>query len=152
MKNMNKLILLLLLHLFVISGYGQNIFPDKFEGCNTDSFGLEGDTMTVQHNDTDFMNQLIHHLGSKQMLKLEGELKFQIIVDLEGNSCLLSVENLTNVKTSKLKLKTWVDETVKWEQPEDKVAALILLEFHQGGIRYRRLGNNGKRGWHILEK
>jgi hypothetical protein len=132
-------------------GYAQNVFPELFTGCNTDQFALEGDSLTAHHDVIKFVELLKGHLGKKTVDQLRGTLKLQVIVDLEGSSCLLSMENLTNKKTSKLRLKELVDGKVRWEPPSKKVAALIVLDFEELGIRYRRLGMNGKRGWHYIQ-
>lgn len=129
----------------------QNVFPERFTGCVTDQFALEGDSLTAHHDAIKFVELLKEHLGSKTVRQLRGTLKLQVIVDLEGSSCLLSVENVTNKKTSKLRLKELVDKKMRWEPPSQKVAALIVLEFEELGIRYRRLGMNGKRGWHYIQ-
>jgi hypothetical protein len=129
----------------------QNVFPELFTGCNTDQFALEGDSLTAHHDAVKFVELLKVQLGRKTLDQLRGTLKLQVIVDLEGSSCLLSVENVTNKKTSKLRLKELVDKQVRWEPPSQKVAALIVLEFEELGIRYRRLGMNGKRGWHYIQ-
>ncbi|HEX2617581.1 MAG TPA: hypothetical protein VHL57_08565 [Flavobacteriales bacterium] len=142
--------LLVLAFYLTLPGNAQNVFPEVFKGCVTDHFALESDTATAKQDAIAFVALLKQELGDKTIAGLRGTLKFQIIVDLDGSSCLLSVENLTGRKTSKLKLKEFVDNKVKWDRPYQKVAALIVLEFTEQGIGYRRLGNNGKRGWHYL--
>ena len=133
-----------------VSGFGQDVFPEKFAGCVTDHFALESDTATAKHDGPAFVQLLKEQLGERTMSNLRGELKLQIIVTLDGTSCLLSIENSTNTKTRKLKLKQIVDTHAKWDPPPQKVAALIVLDFTEHGIGYRRLGMNGKTGWHYL--
>lgn len=128
----------------------QHIFPEKFEGCIIDQFAMERDTSIAKLNSIDFIQRLKDHLGESKANKLRGTLRLQIIVDLSGNSCLLSIENSTNIKTKKLDLKNWIDETLVWEIPSKKVGAIIVLEFTDLGIGYRRLGMDGKKGWHYL--
>lgn len=128
----------------------QNIFPEKFDSCITDQFAMERDTATAKINSIKFIQDLKTYLGEVNIKKLRGTLKLQIIVDLKGKSCLLSLENNTNIKTKELDLKRWIDDQVIWEIPSKKVGAIIVLEFTDLGIGYRRLGMDGKKGWHYL--
>lgn len=130
--------------------FSQNVFPEKFEGCVTDEFALESDTATAKYDGIEFVFQMKDWLGAKVLTRLRGTLKLQIIVSLDGSSCLLSVENLTNVKTKKMKLKEFVDTKAKWDPLPEKVAALVILEFTDLGVRYRRRGY-GNVGWHYLK-
>ena len=83
---------------------------------------------------------------------MRGTVKVQIIVDLNGNSCLLSLENITNISSKKLNLKSWIDDNIIWEIPSNKVAAIIILDFTDQGIGYKRMGFDGKKGWHYLNE
>jgi hypothetical protein len=131
--------------------FSQDVFPEKFEGCITDHFALESDTAIARHDVAEFVQQMKNWLGEQVAASPRGTLKLQIIVNLDGSSCLLSVENSTNVKTRKMKLKEFVDQHVKWTPPSEKLAALVVLEFTKFGIGYRRMGMNGKKGWHYLK-
>lgn len=133
------------------SAIAQNLFPEKFDGCTTDQFALESDTTTAKFDSDEFIIQLTKHFGTKLSKKIKGELQLQIIVDLEGNSCLISLKNETNVKTEKLDLKKWIDESVKWQIPTKKVSPIIYLDFSKSGIKFSRIGLNGKKGWHTLD-
>ena len=130
----------------------QNVFPKKFNGCITDLFAMERDTTTAKINSIKFVQDLKTHLGEINCSKLRGTLKLQIIVDLNGNSCLLSLENITNISSKKLNLKSWIDDNIIWEIPSNKVAAIIILDFTDQGIGYKRMGFDGKKGWHYLNE
>lgn len=132
-------------------GFTQNIYNDKFEGCNTDHFSMEGDTTTAKMNKIEFITNLRTAIGEKICNKLRGTIKLQIIVDLDGNSCLISMENNTKLKAKKFDFKQYIDSNVKWEKPPKKVGPIIVLEFTEFGIGYKRLGMNGKKGWHYLD-
>lgn len=130
----------------------QNIFPEKFDGCITDQFAMERDTATAKINSIKFIQDLKTHLGEAKVNKLSGTLKLQIIVDLNGNSCLLSLENNTNIRTKELDLKRWIDDRLIWEIPSKKVGAIIVLEFTNLEIGYKRLGMDRKKGWHYINE
>ncbi|KXX66798.1 hypothetical protein [Flammeovirga sp. SJP92] len=150
MKVSITFITVLILSLLSNSSIAQNIFPEKFVGCNTDRFALESDTTTAKINSSEFIDAVKAHLGTSITKKLRGTLRLQVVVDLEGNSCLLSLENKTNIKTKKLRLKPWVDNDIKWNIPSKKVSAIIVLDFTDTGIGYRRLGMKHMK-WHYIE-
>lgn len=129
----------------------QNIYHTQFEGCNTDHFSMESDSTTAKLNGTEFVTKLQDAIGKKTCAKLRGEIKLQIIVDLNGNSCLISMENDTKLKPKDFDFKKFIDEEIHWQIPSKKVGPIIVLEFTKYGIGYRRLGMNGNRGWHFLE-
>ena len=142
---------IIVLFLFVLSGnsFAQHIFPTKFSGCNTDMFSLENDTITAVIDETKFIEAFMIHYGEGVNL-IRGELMLQVLVELDGSSCLLSMENKTTVSTKKLNLKSWIDNDIKWNKPAEKVSAIIKLVFTEKGIKYFRYGT-GKNGWHLLK-
>lgn len=143
-------IVLIILCLMPSLIFGQHLFPEKFKGCITDQFALESDTAKAKILSTDFIHAVTGDFDEKTMSKIEGLLTMQILVDLDGNSCLLSVENKTNFTAAKLKLKENIDKKLVWGKPSEKVSAIIVLEFHQGTVTYKRLGLNGNTGWHTI--
>ena len=82
---------------------------------------------------------------------IDGMLLLQIIVDLEGNSCLLSLQNETNISSDKLNLKSIIDENLKWKIPLEKKAALVAIKFSDI-VELKRFGINSKKGIHELEE
>lgn len=129
---------------------GQNIFPEKFQGCITDHFALESDSTNARISDYEFIQIVFGTLDEKTKQKIRGVLSMQIIVDTNGKSCLLSIENKTNIPTSKLRLKKTIDNNLEWEKPTEKVAAIIVIYFNNNKISLKRLGMHGDRGWHEL--
>ncbi|MBP6184255.1 MAG: hypothetical protein KA479_04890 [Saprospiraceae bacterium] len=128
----------------------QNIFPENFQDCNTDHFALESDTTVAKISDEDFINIIIGGFGKKTKQKIKGILSMQIIVDLDGKSCLLSIENKTNISSSKLKIKNTIDTYLIWNKPTKKVAAIVVLNFSNNKISLKRFGLNGNIGWHEI--
>jgi len=135
---------------WTIIGYAQNIFPEKFDGCITDSFALESDTITARIQDSHLIDVIVNSLDSKTREKIRGTLSLQIIVDLDGNSCLMSLKNDTNIKTKNLNLKQYIDKELKWENPYEKVAAIVVYRFEKKEVKFKRIGMNAKRGVHEL--
>jgi hypothetical protein len=146
---MKRGFLLMLLLVLSQNLFAQNIFPEEFPRCNTDMFSLEMDTMTALIDETKFLEDLKNHIGEGYK-EIRGALMLQIIVELDGSSCLLSIENKTTVTTKKLNLKSWVDEQIKWNKLTEKVSVIIKLDFTKSGVNYTRYGT-GKQGWHILK-
>ena len=138
--------------LFSLHGKAQNIFPEKFTGCNTDHFSLEHDSIEVKKSADELLNGITQHFTPETKKKIRGELKLQVIVDLNGNSCLISVENKTNMTTSELDLKTNIDKNLIWDKPTEKVSPLIVLNFKKGTILIRRFGLDGNTGFHELKQ
>lgn len=148
----NPIILILAI---IITSYGaafsQHVFPEKFKGCITDEFALESDSMTVKIEEAELIRVLTGGMDEKYINKIKGTLLLQILVDLQGNSCLLSLENKTNIKTKKLKLKKAIDGNLVWNKPHQKVAAIVAINFEGGRIALKRLGTNYYKGVHELK-
>lgn len=147
---MKNLILNSIFIFSVISGFSQNLFPEKFDGCITDQFALESDTTIAKMNPLELSEIILKGVDDKVRKKILGTLSLQVIVDTTGNSCLISIENKTNVRSSKLKLKKTIDETLHWKNITKKVAALIVIRFSKNRIDVKRLGVNGEKGMHEL--
>ena len=150
MKNLKYLILFALFSTTNLAS-AQYIFEEKFDGCDTDNFMLEADTTTAKMNSEQFLLDLRAYFGEELFSKLKGTLELQVIVDLEGNSCLLSLKNQTNVKTKKLNLKPWIDESLKWDKLKKKVGAIIVLQFNSGSVSLGRMGMKDDMNWHYLK-
>ncbi|MFA0960170.1 hypothetical protein AB9P05_00010 [Roseivirga sp. BDSF3-8] len=148
--NLIKLSFLLITLLGSVTAYSQSIFPEKFDGCNTDRFTLESDSITAKVSEEKLFKVLKESFGEKIFLNIRGTLSLQIIVDKGGNSCLLSLNNDTNVRSKKLNLKQTIDGDLEWDKPNKKVAAIIVFSFEDTGIKFKRLGMNGRKGVHEL--
>lgn len=145
----NKIIVLVCL-LGTIRGYAQNIFPEKFDNCSTDRFALESDTIIAKVDDEDLINVIMKSFDNKTRARVRGTLSLQIIVDLQGNSCLMSLKNDTNIRTKNLNIKPYIDKELKWENGNGKVAAIVVYRFEDSGVKFKRLGMNANRGVHEL--
>jgi hypothetical protein len=148
---MKTFLFLILLHLFSQSIYAQYLFEKKYEGCNTSSFALESDSATAKVSDNEIMRIIATSIDSKSIRKISGYLLLQILVNEDGSSCLLSLENKTNVKTKKLNLKEAIDDQLKWSPIDKKVSAIVSVKFINQSIGIKRLGFNGFTGIHELK-
>jgi hypothetical protein len=139
--------------IFVLSAkyvHGQHLFPERFEGCVTDRFALEKDTTQAKIEDELLVKTITSAFDEKTRQKISGTLTLQIIVDTDGKSCLISAKNETNVRTKKLNLKETIDGHLVWDNPKEKVAAVVVFRFANDGISFKRLGV-GASGVHELQ-
>lgn len=150
--SMRKCTTILLLCIFAVSNdaFSQYIFSETYTGCDTDRFTLESDSCIAKITDEDFISVITSGFTDKVKNKIKGTLSLQIIVDPQGNSCLISLKNETNVKTRRLKLKQAIDNFLKWETSYKKVAAIVLLDFDEEDIQLTRFGMNSEKGVHVL--
>jgi hypothetical protein len=146
----NKLIFLIL---FSISfgSQAQNIFDEKFEGCNTDRFATEKDSIEVRETEKDLVEVLANNLETENVRKIKGLLSFQIIVNLNGKSCLLSIDNETNISTEKLNLKEIIDKNLNWKKPTEKTSVIVAIMFYGTSVQKKRIGMSSEKGFHEIE-
>lgn len=77
---------------------GQNIFPQKIEGCNKTQFCLDCGEPKATF-DTDGFKVISDNLNSKYNFKGgKGKSSFQVLVDSEGKGCVLSHTDATSNK------------------------------------------------------
>lgn len=149
---MKKAAIIFFLAFYSLTGTAQHIYPEKFTGCNTDHFALEGDSITGKIDMKYFLKTILSGIDSKSREKLSGILSLQIVVDTDGHSCLISIENETNIPTTKLNLKATIDNSLIWQKPGQKVSPMLMLKFNPVSVQYKRIGLNGKKGMHIIEE
>jgi hypothetical protein len=135
--------------LFTIQTYCQNIFDEKYDGCDTEYFKTESDTTSVEMA-SDFVKTLSSNFDDETVKKIRGILSLQIIVGTDGKSCLLSLDNETNVETSKLAIKSIIDENLLWEKPKEKVSVIVAAKFYGNAVEVKRLGISKEKGFHEL--
>lgn len=138
--------LLLQSHLF-----SQNIFEEKFSGCNTDHFVMESDSISVRIKDPKLLEILAKNFDKEVVEKIKGDLSLQILVDLQGNSCLLSIENKTNIPTNQLHIKEIIDNKLKWHKPSEKTSPILAIRFYGDAAGIIRMGLGGEKGFHKLK-
>ena len=124
-RNMiKKLFIISLIYICCGELFAQNIFENKFDGCNTDQFTIEQDSIIVKQSEEDIVYILTNNFTNEQVKKIKGLLNLQILVDLNGKSCLLSIKNETNIGTEALNIKKIIDENLIWEIPDEKTSVI----------------------------
>lgn len=146
----NKLILIILFSTS-FRFQAQNIFDEKFEGCNTESFSTEKDSIEVKSTDKDLVFVLAKNLEQESIKKIKGLLSCQIIVDQNGKSCLLSVNNETNIPSKELNLKEIIDQNLNWEKPTEKTSVIVAIMFYGKSVEKKRIGISSAKGFHLIE-
>ena len=112
---------------------------------------LEMDTTTAKIEDSKLISVLKSGLDQQNLESVNGIMALQIIVELDGSSCLLSYDNRLNIDGFESKLKTEIDTNLKWEDTSKKVAAIISVRIQDGLIEFKRLGMGGDKGVHELQ-
>lgn len=115
------LLMCLILILFcTANGYSQALYSVKFDGCQTDQFTMERDTTVAKISHEALIEAVISNFDQKTLNKIKGVLALQIIVDAAGNSCLISMDNKTNISTKKLQVKEVLDTSSSGVHPLKK--------------------------------
>ncbi|MGY0391691.1 hypothetical protein ACW5R3_03885 [Bizionia sp. KMM 8389] len=149
---MNKIKLICyftLMMLFINNCFSQSIFKTSFEGCNTDYFNIESDSI-VAVTKNDIIKVLANNLDEQVISGIKGILSLQILIDDEGKSCLLSVDNETNIKNERLNLKNIINSKLEWYKPKEKISALIIIKFYGNEVELKRLGISPEKGLHVI--
>lgn len=80
---MRKCLYLVLLFT-TIGSNAQNIFEEKFEGCDTDHFVMESDSISVNIKGVGILEVLRKNFDEEIAKKIQGDLSLQVLVDLQG--------------------------------------------------------------------
>ncbi|OWW24540.1 hypothetical protein B4Q04_14580 [Zobellia sp. OII3] len=145
---MRKIVIILLI-LSANQIYCQNIFTEKFDLCNTTYFETESDSVLAKPI-SDFVNVIATNLNDDKVKTIRGILSLQIIVDEDGRSCLLSVENNTNIETDELFLKTSIDDNLLWHKLNRQVSVIVAIKFYGNEVEIKRIGISKEKGFHEL--
>ncbi len=147
--------LLLLLSIFLLgnTATAQNFYPEKFEGCDTQQFALESDSVYAKKDKEQLIQLLTGSMDEKALSKTFGVLRVQIIAYEDGSSCLISYENNTTLDEETLnmaKIKETIDSELVWDEVLKACSPLMELKFRRKKISLKRIGFNGKKGMHEL--
>ncbi|MDR0229882.1 MAG: hypothetical protein LBI72_12590 [Flavobacteriaceae bacterium] len=116
----------------------QNIYQEKFNGCELSSFCLDcGDTKAEPQ--ASFQEEIVKNLNKSAFSKAIGKIEAQILIDENGKPCLLSVKNDTNISTNELKLKKAINNTSNWKPAisngkKQNSSVSLIFEFDSGKI------------------
>ncbi len=132
---------------------GQNTYPNKLEGCNTEQFALESDSVSARKSKSHLAELVSNNLDTGIRKKILGILKIQVIAYEDKSSCMMSYENATNVSDTELnivKLKETIDSSLIWDEVEKSASPMIEFYFLIDKVKVKRIGVNGKKGFHEL--
>ena len=89
---------------------GQNLFPEKFDGCNIGRFCVDcGDTKgTYNGNLTEYFSKSI---SAKKIKGLNEIILVQVLIDTTGKQCVKSIQN----NIPKLRLKDIINSMTGWQ-------------------------------------
>lgn len=129
---------------------GQNLYPEKYQNCILSRFCLDCSEIKAEppHN---FVKKFLNELNQKALNKISGTIEVQILIDSNGNPCLLSAENKSNIKSKKLKLEKGINHAGNWSpaisnHKRESVSVSLILIFKNGQLSiYRREFNSGNR-------
>jgi len=134
-------IFLLLATVFAMANLNaQHVYPEKFDHCYLDEFKFEETSIIAQIDNEEIKKVVTKGWDAKMLKGAEGNLGLQILVDRQGRSCLMSVRNDTNLKMKKMNLEENINNNLKWKGQQDKISAILLLQFEKGEITIKRLG------------
>jgi ligand-binding sensor domain-containing protein len=139
---MRRIYLLALGSLGLTTSYAQNLYPEKFEGCQFTSFCLDcGDTKAQPPKS--IVNELIDKFDKNSLGAIKGTIEVQILIDENGKPCLLSSLNQTNVPSNKLNLQNAINNTSHWEpalsqNQKSSSSVSLIFEFNEGRVTARR--------------
>jgi hypothetical protein len=145
-----KRLLPLLILLICSIAHAQHIFPEKFFRCNADRFALEHETIIARIDQKKLIEVIRNGIDKTPKPKVWGRLSLQIVVDLEGKSCLLSMYNQTTLLPAQFDLKKDIDDNLVWEKPAQQVSVLVVLDFYGRRTTVKRIGFDADTGWHEL--
>lgn len=134
-----KRIASILLALLVTSGLSaQFLYPEHYKEKVT-SLCLDCGNPKAMPPD-DMLQQMLLHFNRKAVLKIEGDIFIQVLVDSVGNARLLSADNRTNVKSKKLGLRKAVN-AIHWTPASESGTQSVQLQlsFYDDRFSVRRL-------------
>ena len=151
-----KLYLLLLISLLPLHLFGQSLFTERQNVCETKSFFIEKDSIIVLYQPKEaLLLDLLKKLETRNLKKIKGELLLQIMVDPNGHPCCISLTNQSNITTRKLNIVNAINSMNGWKAPaqktgNDNICAIVKLIFTDDKFIAMRLGLNSKSKFIVL--
>jgi hypothetical protein len=146
---MNRLLPLLVFFICSVAR-AQHIFPEKYFVCNAGPFDSEKEMIIARISKKKLIEVITNGIDKIPKPPVWGRLSLQIIVDADGNSCLLSMHNQTTLLPVHLNLKKDIDKNLIWEKPARKVAALVVIDFFGRRTAVKRVAFDADTGWHEI--
>ena len=131
--------------------HSQAIFDEKLGECNIEKFIVESNSAKVEIEGKDLLTILAENWDDKIANKIRGILSLQILVNTQGTSCLLSLENDTNFESSVLNLGQMLQENLKWQCPTENISVIYSINFYDGEVDIKRVGMDSKKGFVVID-
>lgn len=136
MKNTIKI---LLLSIFALPVYGQNLFPVKLDNCNTASFCLDCGDIKGGFEEIQFQEMLDKVESKINLNGVSGGVYFQVLVDAKGKGCVLSHTDKSNSYITKSLIqnlnnfKYWTPATTDGKT-EDKTSINLIITINDNNL------------------
>jgi hypothetical protein len=139
-------------HLFVIvllslstHAFSQHVYPEVIDNCYLDQFVYESDSLIAKLDKDKIIEVITASWDEKTKKSADGFLGLQVLVNNRGASCLMSIQNETNMKTKKMNLTESINDNLKWPRMPQKVSVIMVLTFNKGEIELKRMGTIDKK-------
>lgn len=152
---MKKILSTLLFLVFCNISFAQHWYDVHLDPCNTERFALESKTETARINPDTLKDFFLENSKIKELKKLKGILRLQIIVYSDGTSCLLSYTNDTNKTPEEIgiiNLKEAISKELKWNIEDESVSVFLEVKFKKNKLSFNRLGFDANLGRHRLRR
>lgn len=123
----------------------QHVYPEVIDNCYLDQFVYESDSLLAKLENEKIIEVITASWDEKTKKSAEGFLGLQILVNNRGASCLMSIQNGTNMKTKKMNLTESINDNLKWPRMPQKVSVIMVLSFNKGEIELKRMGTIDKK-------
>ena len=139
---MKKFLFQILTLLSLTSVYSQHLYSEKYCDCVVSSFCLDCGDPKAQPPKS-IVDELLYNLDKKSLIKINGTIEVQILIDETGQPCLLSSGNQSNISSKKLGLQKAINSTSPWEpavsdnKKANSSVSLVFL-FENGSISVKR--------------
>ncbi|PYF74382.1 ligand-binding sensor domain-containing protein [Pedobacter nutrimenti] len=136
---MIKKISLVILIVSSLSIHAQNLFPVKLENCKTDRFCLDCGDVKASYSEANFAELLEKLNKSLNLQGINGAVKFQVLIDSNGNGCVLSHTDQSNHLITQ-QIITQLNSFNKWipaitaNKKEEKTSVNLIFSIKSGRI------------------
>jgi hypothetical protein len=144
MKTMKYFLALLLLAIGT-KAFSQHVYPEVIDNCYLDQFVYESDSLIAKLDNDKIIEVITASWDENTKKSADGFLGLQVLVNNRGASCLMSIQNGTNMKTKKMNLTESINDNLKWPRMPQKVSVIMVLTFNKGEIELKRMGTIDKK-------
>lgn len=122
----------------------QNLYEHKFEGCDTNLFGLDAG-VNQDAAPLLFEQRILDQYTSTQLKAIDAVVNLQVLIYEDGTACLLSAHVQGNRTLEELNVKSIVDTTIGWDAGIEEDSDIqsssvgIRLDYNHGFLTVRRM-------------